>query len=53
MLKLAETIERKICHPDEIIFRKGGICEFNILQKGLIHYTCKSGAHSNLNGKKI
>ena len=53
MLKLAESVERKICHPDEIIHKKGTVCEFFILQQGIVAFSCKNGPNSKLNGKKI
>ena len=53
MLKLAESVERKICHPEEIIQKKGTICEFYILQQGNIAFSCRNGSTSKLNGKKI
>ena len=54
MLKMAEIIERKICHPDEVILKKGAKAEFIILQKGKIDLVCRtSNPSSSLNGKVI
>lgn len=51
---MAEYIERKICHPNEYVARKGDKPEFTILQKGKLCFTCKNNCDdSKLNGKTI
>ena len=34
LFKLAESISRKICHPEEIIVKKDSFSNFMILRKG-------------------
>lgn len=51
LLKLAESVTRKICHPEEIIIKKGTVSGFIILQKGEISMACK--VRSKLDGKII
>ena len=54
MLNMAELVERKICHPDQIILRKGSPSQFMILQKGVIGLSCRTtSSQSSLNGKNI
>ena len=48
---MAENVSRKICHPEEILLKKGGISDFIILQKGNVAFTCK--INSDLDGKMI
>ena len=51
---MAELVERKICHPDEIILKKGDPAELMILQNGTIGFLCRTTSpHSDLNGKHI
>lgn len=51
LLTLAEEVNRKICHPEEIVVRKDNITDFCILQKGTLAFTCR--VRSNLDGKVI
>ena len=51
LLKLAESVTRKICHPEEIIIKKGNISDFIIIQKGEIGLACK--IRSKLEGRII
>ena len=49
-MNLAESVIRKIAHPEEILQKKGEITNFCILQKGSLGFTCKKGPTSTLNG---
>ena len=51
LLNLAEVVSRKICHPEEIIFKRGSVCDFVILKKGTVAFTCR--INSDLNHKII
>ena len=51
LLNLAEQISRRICHPEEIIYKKGSVLDFVILQKGTVTFNCK--INSDLDGKMI
>lgn len=54
LLSMAECIERKICHPDETVLKKGAKAEFMILQNGTLCLACKTNkCESPLNGKVI
>jgi hypothetical protein len=50
---LAESIERKVAHPEELMQKRGEKEQFYILQKGCIAFTCKNGPRSTLNGKIV
>ena len=50
IMNLAESVIRKIAHPEEILQKKGEIANFCILQKGCLGFTCKKGPKSVLNG---
>lgn len=51
LLKLAESVSRKICHPEEIIIKKGGVSDFMIVQKGELGMACRT--KSKLDGRII
>lgn len=51
LLTLAEEVNRKICHPEEIIVKKGSISDFYVLQSGFVAFACKT--RSELDGKVI
>lgn len=51
LLNLAEIVCRKICHPEEVIYKRGGVSDFIILKKGGIGFTCK--LNCDLNNKII
>ena len=54
MLKMAGLVDRKICHPEEIILRKGEKSQFMILQKGTLGFACRTtSSQSSLNNKNI
>ena len=53
ILNLAESVIRKIAHPEEILQKKGEITNFCILQKGSLGFTCRKGPKSLLNGMVI
>jgi hypothetical protein len=52
LVKLAENVVRKITHPDEIIFRKGEVGDFWIVQRGKVGLCCRQNK-SELNGRVI
>ena len=47
-------VERKICHPKEVLYKKGTHPDFLILQKGQLDMACKcSGGKTALSGKVV
>lgn len=52
LVNLAENIERKISHPEEIIKKKGALGNFTIISNGSIGLCCRK-QYSNLNGQTI
>ena len=51
LLTLAEEVNRRICHPEEVIVKKGNITDFCIIQKGCVAFTCRN--RSDLDNKVI
>ena len=51
LVKLAESITRKICHPEEIVVKKGNFSDFIILRKGELGMACRN--QSLIDGKVI
>lgn len=49
LLSLAETVIRRITHPDQIIKRKGDIADFIIVQRGTVGLVCRRN-RSLING---
>ena len=50
---MAEMVERKICHPSEVILKKGDFAEFMILQKGKVNFCCNTNKNNSLNNKVV
>jgi hypothetical protein len=54
MVRMAELVEKKMCHPNQYIKKKGEKIEFMILQRGKLCLTCKAHRYrSSLDGKVI
>lgn len=51
LVRLAESITRKICHPEEVIVKKGSFTDFIILRKGELGMACRN--NSLIDGKVI
>ncbi len=49
LIALADSVHRKIAHPDMVVKKKDDIGDFSILQKGTLDFVCRR-AKSNLNG---
>jgi hypothetical protein len=52
LVNLAQSIERKISHPEEILRKKGTLACFLILSNGMLGL-CYRRAYSSLNGMPI
>lgn len=48
---MAELVERKICHPNEVILKKGDHSEFIILEKGKLSFSCNIDKKNKLDKK--